>query len=71
MKLKPSSLTDKKCRAKRVAKQIADRLFTVHYGMKRAESGNRLAVMKGDIDLGGWGRPFAEKVIEEILLNNL
>jgi len=39
--------------------------------MKRAESGNRLAVMKGDIDLGGWGRPFAEKVIEEILLNNL
>lgn len=63
----------RKGRVQRMARQIADRLFTVSYGTKDADKGTRLAVMKGkmphEIHLGGWCRSVAEREIEAVLSN--
>ena len=65
----------RRLRVQRLVRQIADRLFTVSYGTKDAQKGERLAVMKGkmphETHLGGWCRSAAEREIEAVLSNEL
>lgn len=66
-----TNLTPEQKRMK-IAKVIAGRLFTISHGTKDAETGRRLAVMKGErpheIELGGWCRSAAEREIVAVLL---
>lgn len=65
-----TTLTERKYA--KIAKEIANRLFTVSHGTKHAEKGVRLAVMSGKMPnekhLGGWCQSAAEKEIEQVLM---